>query len=62
MLGDMREEEEYGLMLRFIDKLFKNLEESQAKDKEFNFTIFCSFFEIYCEKVYDLVSFVNIIF
>jgi hypothetical protein len=47
---------ESGIVPRAIEKLFDEMDHEIAKEKNISFGVYCSFIEIYNEKIYDILS------
>ena len=52
----INDKEYYGISFRSITELFKQLRAKKEANKNFHFSIYCSFLQIYNEKIYDLLN------
>jgi hypothetical protein len=50
----LSDQQEYGIIPRAIESLFTGLQQMQNQNPSSTFTVYCSFLQIYNEKLYDL--------
>lgn len=53
-IGFLQDSSKFGIIPKSIDEIFEQLHQICSYQPELSFTVYCSFLQIYNEKLYDL--------